>query len=116
MRHFVDVSLAARDAGTSLPFVQIDIASGQIIGSTRFGAFDHRHRRTEIGWTWLAPSHQRTAINTESKYLMLRHAFEPLGLMRVEFTTDSLNAKSRSPLQRIGAPRGGHFHRTTHTP
>src|SRR3546814_8261542 len=111
MRHFVDVSLAARDAGTALPFVQIDIASGQIIGSTRFGAFDHRHRRTEIGWTWLAPSHQRTAINTESKYLMLRHAFETLGLMRVEFKTDSLNDKSRRALQRIGATEEGNFRR-----
>src|SRR3546814_1278088 len=66
---------------------------------------------SEIGWTWLAPSHQRTAINTESKYLMLRHAFETLGLMRVEFKTDSLNDKSRRALQRIGATEEGIFRR-----
>src|SRR3546814_7879781 len=76
---------------------------------------DHRHRRTEIGWTWLAPSHQRTAINTESKYLMLRHAFETLGLMRVEFKTDSLNDKSRRALQRIGATEEGIFRRHMQT-
>src|SRR3546814_11719499 len=67
--------------------------------------------RGGIGWTWLAPSHQRTAINTESKYLMLRHAFETLGLMRVEFKTDSLNDKSRRALQRIGATEEGIFRR-----
>ncbi|NGY03530.1 GNAT family N-acetyltransferase [Solimonas terrae] len=111
MRRFVEVSLAARAAGTALPFVQIDAASGRIIGSTRFGAFDQRHRRAEIGWTWLAPAYQRTPINTESKYLMLRHAFEALGLMRVEFKTDVLNEKSRRALKRIGASEEGVFRR-----
>lgn len=111
MRRFVDVSLAARAAGTALPFVQIDVASGAVIGSTRFGAFDHRHRRAEIGWTWLAPAYQRTPINTESKYLMLRHAFETLDLMRVEFKTDALNEKSRRALSRIGATEEGIFRR-----
>lgn len=111
MRRFVELSLAAHAAGTALPFVQIDVASGAVIGSTRFGAFDHRHRRAEIGWTWLAPSHQRTAINTEAKYLMLRHAFETMGLMRVEFKTDALNDKSRRALQRIGATEEGIFRR-----
>lgn len=115
MRRFVEVSLAAHAAGTALPFVQIDVASGQVIGSTRFGAFDHHHRRAEIGWTWLVPSHQRTAINTESKYLMLRYAFETLGLMRVEFKTDALNDKSRRALQRIGATEEGIFRRHMQT-
>lgn len=115
MRRFVEASLSARDAGSALPLVQIDIASGQLVGSTRFGAFDQRHRRVEIGWTWLAPAYQRTAINTESKYLMLRHAFETLGLMRVEFKTDSLNDKSRRALQRIGATEEGVFRRHMQT-
>lgn len=111
MRRFVEVSLAARAAGTALPFVQIDVASGAVVGSTRFGALDRRHRRAEIGWTWLVPACQRTAINTESKYLMLRHAFETLGLMRVEFKTDALNEKSRRALSRIGATEEGIFRR-----
>lgn len=115
MRNFVDTALRAREGGAALPFVQVDVASGQIIGSTRFGAIDRHHRRAEIGWTWLAPAYQRTPINTESKYLMLRYAFETLGLMRVEFKTDALNDKSRRALQRIGATEEGIFRRHMQT-
>ncbi|MGH8443686.1 MAG: GNAT family N-acetyltransferase, partial [Solimonas sp.] len=92
-------------------FAQIDTRSGAVIGSTRLGQIDTRHRRAEIGWTWLVAAAQRTAINTESKYLLLRHAFETLGLMRVEFKTDSLNEKSRRALKRIGATEEGIFRR-----
>lgn len=111
MRQFVEEGIEWQAAGKALVFVQIDAASGQVVGSTRMAQFEHTHRRAEIGWTWLTPSAQRTAINTEAKYLLLRHAFETLGLMRVEFKTDSLNDKSRRALARIGATEEGVFRR-----
>jgi RimJ/RimL family protein N-acetyltransferase len=79
------------------------------VGSSGFHETDWHHRRTEIGATWVTPARQRTAINTEAKYLMLRHAFEDRGLLRVEFKTDSLNTKSRAALARIGATEEGTF-------
>lgn len=109
MRAWVQQALDGQAAGTVLPFVQVDVASGRVIGSTRFGAIEASHRRAEIGWTWLNPAFQRTAANTESKYLMLRHAFETLGLVRVEFKTDSGNQASRRALARIGATEEGIF-------
>lgn len=111
MRRFVAQALAWQQAGTAQAFVQIDAASGAVVGSTRLAQIDATHRRAEIGWTWLTPSAQRSAINTEAKYLLLRHAFETLGLMRVEFKTDSLNEKSRRALKRIGATEEGVFRR-----
>jgi len=107
MRAFVEDALAARERGTAVPFTVIEAATGAIVGSTRFGAIERAHRRAEIGWTWLQPRCQRSGINTEMKYLMLRHAFETWGLMRVEFKTDSLNEKSRNALRRIGATEEG---------
>jgi RimJ/RimL family protein N-acetyltransferase len=80
---------------------------GLVVGSTRFGNIDLANRRLEIGWSWIAPPWQRSAINTEAKYLMLRHAFERLGCMRVEFKTDVLNIRSRQALLRIGAKEEG---------
>jgi RimJ/RimL family protein N-acetyltransferase len=68
---------------------------------------DLANRRLEIGWTWYARAFQRTGVNTESKYLLLKHAFETLGAVRVEFKTDSLNARSRAALLRIGATEEG---------
>jgi RimJ/RimL family protein N-acetyltransferase len=109
MRAWVQQALDGQASGVVLPFVQIDAASGRVIGSTRFGAIEAGHRRAEIGWTWLDPAFQRTAANTESKYLMLRHAFETLGLVRVEFKTDSGNQASRRALARIGATEEGVF-------
>jgi RimJ/RimL family protein N-acetyltransferase len=111
MRRFVEQALAWQQAGTAQVFVQIDAHSGAVVGSTRLAQIDAHHRRAEIGWTWLTPSAQRTAINTEAKYLLLRHAFATLGLMRVEFKTDSLNDKSRRALARIGATEEGIFRR-----
>ena len=109
MRAWVQQALDWQASGVALPFVQMDAASGQVIGSTRFAAVETSHRRAEIGWTWLNPAFQRTVANTESKYLMLRHAFEVLGLVRVEFKTDSLNQASRRALARIGATEEGTF-------
>ena len=117
MRRFVESALADQQAGTALPFAVVDVASGTTVGSTRFGMIDRHHRRAEIGWTWLAPARQRGPLNTEMKYLMLRHAFEALGLLRVEFKTDVLNEKSRRALERIGATQEGIFrnHMVMHT-
>jgi len=92
---------------SSLPFVTIERSSGRIVGSTRFGNYDPLNRRIEIGWTWLAGAWQRTATNTEAKYLMLTHAFERLGCVRVELKTDVLNLPSRKAMTRIGAKEEG---------
>ena len=107
MRAYVDAALRAQAAGTALPFVTTEAATGRVIGGTRFGSVEAAHRRAEIGWTWIAPPWQRTAVNTEAKYLMLRHAFESLGCLRVEFKTDALNERSRNAILRIGAREEG---------
>jgi RimJ/RimL family protein N-acetyltransferase len=107
MRAFIEAALEAQAAGTALPFATVEKASGRAIGSTRFFNIDRTHRRLEIGWTWLGLAWQRTAANTEAKYLLLAHAFETLGCIRVEFKTDSLNERSRAALLRIGAIEEG---------
>ena len=107
MRTYMDSALKLQREGTSLPFVTIERSSGRIVGSTRFGNYDPANRRIEIGWTWIARPWQRTAINTETKYLMLSHAFEKLRCVRVELKTDVLNAPSRKAMLRIGAKEEG---------
>ncbi len=107
MRRYVEAALAARAAGSALPFATVHRASGRIAGSTRFGEIQAAHRRVEIGWTWLAPEFQRTALNTEAKFLMLRHAFESWDCVRVELKTDALNGRSRAAILRIGATQEG---------
>ena len=107
MRAFVEDGLDGLKKGAAVPFTVFEQAGGTIVGSTRFGNLAPAHRRAEIGWTFLAPRCQRTGINTEMKYLMLRHAFEAWGLNRVEFKTDSFNEKSRNALKRIGATEEG---------
>jgi N-acetyltransferase len=106
---WVEVALEGRDAGTELPFTTIDLTGGDVVGSTRYLNIVPRDRRLEIGWTWLTPSAQRTAINTEAKYLQLRHCFEELGCLRVEWKTDARNAKSRAAIARLGAKEEGTF-------
>ena len=94
-------------AGQGLAFATIDRARGSIIGSTRFMQANLRNKRVEIGFTFLARSHQRTRANTEAKLLMLSHAFDVLQLNRVEFLTDFLNTASRAAIERLGAhPEG----------
>jgi hypothetical protein len=95
LRGYVEHALADQAAGRSLPFATIERAGGRIVGSTRFMSFAVPHRRVEIGCTWIARPWQRTAINTEAKYLMLRHAFETWGCQRVELKTDTRNERSR---------------------
>lgn len=117
MREYIAIALKAQEQGSALPFATIDRARGKVIGSTRFGNIDRTNRHVEIGWTWLGVAWQRTAANTEAKFLMLRHAFETLGCLRVELKTDSLNEKSRKAILRIGAKEEGVFrnHMTTST-
>lgn len=107
LRAYVERALAAARTGTVLPFATVSRAAGRAIGSTRFANFDAPNRRVEIGWTWLGRDWQRTAINTEAKYLMLTHAFEKLGCVRVELRTDVLNERSRAAIRRIGASEEG---------
>lgn len=111
MERYVRSALAAQDAGTALPFATLHKESRTAVGSTRFGNADPRHRRVEIGWTWVAPPWQRTAVNTEAKLLMLRHAFGSLGCERVEFKADALNERSRRALLRLGATEEGTLRR-----
>jgi RimJ/RimL family protein N-acetyltransferase len=117
MKHYIEEALRAQEQGTALPFATIERRSGRAIGSTRYGNIDRQHRRAEIGWTWVMRSWQRTPVNTEAKYLMLKHAFETLGCIRVEFKTDSLNEQSRRALLRIGAKEEGVLrnHMITHS-
>jgi len=100
---YIAKALAARDAETAYPFVTIDPTSGEPIGSTRFESMDLDERRVEIGWSWLAPARWRTPINTEAKYLMLRHAFERWQCVRVEFKVLVTNHRSLTSIQRVGA-------------
>src|SRR5205085_10708707 len=79
------------------------------IGSTRYGNIERSHKRLEIGWTWYGRAFQRTGVNTESKLLLLTHAFETLGANRVELKTDALNERSRAAILRIGAREEGIF-------
>ena len=107
MRNYVEAALAAAAAGTEVPFATVERATGRVIGSTRYLSIEPHHRRLEIGYTWIAPAWQRTAVNTEAKLLMLAHAFNVLGALRVEFKTDSLNERSRAALLAIGAKEEG---------
>jgi RimJ/RimL family protein N-acetyltransferase len=109
MATYLQTALNEQERGVSLPFAIVEKATGRPIGSTRYGNIDRTHHRVEIGWTWVAREWQRTAMNSEAKYLLLRHAFESLGCMRVELKTDSLNQRSREAILRIGAREEGIF-------
>jgi RimJ/RimL family protein N-acetyltransferase len=109
MAAYIETALEEQKRGVSSPFAILEKATGRVIGSTRYGNIDRLHHRVEIGWTWVAREWQRTAMNTEAKYLLLRHAFETLGCIRVELKTDSLNEKSRAAILRIGAKQEGIF-------
>jgi len=104
---YVDAALAMQAAGTALPFAVRSKASGEIVGCTRYCQADAANRRVEIGYTWYAASVQRSAVNTECKWLLLRHAFEVLGCIRVELCTHWLNHRSRAAIERLGAKQDG---------
>jgi RimJ/RimL family protein N-acetyltransferase len=103
----VEKALGEQARGESVVFATVERNSEKVIGSTRFMNIDRINRRVEIGSTWIAPAWQRTAVNSEAKYLMLRHAFEVWQCMRVELKTDGLNQRSRSAILRIGAKEEG---------
>ena len=103
----VEKAFEEQERGESVVFATIERSSEKVIGSTRFMNIDRVNRRVEIGSTWIAPAWQRTAINTEAKYLMLLHAFEVWQCIRVELKTDALNQKSRNAILRIGAKEEG---------
>lgn len=104
---YIQHALQGYQAGTVLPFVVEDIATGKIIGSTRFWKIDRKNLKLEIGSTWYSKSWQRTYANTEAKYLLLQYAFEELNCVRVQFTTDVLNEKSQNAILRLGAQKEG---------
>lgn len=109
--NLIEKTLQEQERGDSVAFATVERSSGRVIGSTRFMNIDRANRRVEIGSTWVAPAWQRTAVNTEAKYLMLRHAFENWGCIRVELKTDALNEKSRNAILRIGAKEEGTLRR-----
>ncbi len=104
-------SLASTEDGAECVLATVARSNGEVIGSTRFLALRPEHRGLEIGATWLVPSMWRTGANIEAKLLMLRHAFERLGCIRVEFKTDARNERSRAALQALPAQFEGIFRR-----
>ncbi|MGH9514032.1 MAG: GNAT family N-acetyltransferase [Terriglobales bacterium] len=106
-QQLIDKAFAEQERGDSVVFATVERTSNRVIGSTRFMNIDRLNRRVEIGSTWIAPGWQRTFINTEAKYLMLRHAFEAWNCIRVELKTDLLNERSRNAILRIGAKQEG---------
>lgn len=94
----------------------IERDSNRAVGSTRFGDIAPEHGRVEIGWTWIAPSHQRTAVNTEAKLLQLTYAFDELGATRVALKTDGRNLRSQAAIERLGAVREGALRRHIRMP
>ncbi|HEX3378968.1 MAG TPA: GNAT family protein [Paraburkholderia sp.] len=111
---YIARALAGRAAGTVMPFVIVrrdaddtDASAARLVGSTRFWKIDRANRKLEIGHTWVSASAQRSAVNTEAKYLLLCHAFDVMHCVRVQFTTDELNEKSRAAILRIGAKQEG---------
>lgn len=107
MRNWVRDILSRAEKGTDLPFVAIHLASGKVAGATRYLNIMPKDRGLEIGGTWYGTEYQRTPVNTECKYLLLTHAFERLGCIRVQLKTDLRNVRSQKAIERIGAKREG---------
>jgi RimJ/RimL family protein N-acetyltransferase len=111
MREYIEQALAEQGRETTLPFVIVRKADQTVIGSTRFMDIALAHRRLEIGATWLARGAQRTGANVEAKLLLLRHAFETVGVQKVVFKTEALNTQSRTAILALGAKEEGTFRR-----
>jgi RimJ/RimL family protein N-acetyltransferase len=105
--NIIKQALDAREKGTELPFAILERSSGKVIGSTRFLNISRKDKGLEIGSTWLTPCVWKTAVNTECKWLLLRHCFEELGCIRVQLKTDSRNVNSQRAIERIGGVREG---------
>ena len=108
-RRWIDAAVGRSVAGTEAAFATLHARTDEPIGSTRFLALRPEHRGLEIGWTWLAPARWGTGANVEAKLLMLEHAFEELGCMRVEFKTDARNERSRRAIAALPAGFEGIF-------
>lgn len=106
---FIGEALDGQHQGVQLPFAIRDLELGRLVGSTRFADYSAPHRSAEIGWTWLSPAVWRTRINTECKFLLLKHGFEVLNLQRIFFKTDARNGRSQRAIERIGAQKEGTF-------
>jgi RimJ/RimL family protein N-acetyltransferase len=111
MSEHVKMLLARAARGTDLPFVVVLLDSNKPIGCSRYLEIRADHRALEIGGTWYGRAYQRSGVNTECKYLLLKHAFETLGCIRVQFKTDARNQRSQKSLERIGAVREGTLRR-----
>jgi N-acetyltransferase len=109
-------ALEGVEAGTYVAWATVDRLTGRAVGSTRFGDIALEHGRVEIGWTWIAPSNQRTAVNTEAKLLQLAYAFDDLGATRVALKTDGRNLRSQAAIERLGAVREGVLRRHMRLP
>ena len=107
MQDWVKDILGRAEKGTDVPFVAIHLESGRVAGATRYLNIMPQDRGLEIGGTWYGPEFQRTAVNTECKYLLMSHAFETLGAIRVQLKTDSRNERSQKAIERIGAKKEG---------
>ncbi|MFJ5790816.1 GNAT family N-acetyltransferase [Lysinibacillus sp. NPDC093197] len=107
VHNFVEKALSSKMQMEEFPFVIVDKRSGQIIGSTRYMDIDSKHKRLEIGNTWITPAFWRTAVNTNCKYLLLSYCFEVIGLQRVQIKTDHENTRSQKAIERIGATKEG---------
>lgn len=107
MRNWVLDIMARGKKGTDLPFAVIHLETGRAAGATRYLNITPEHRGLEIGGTWYGKEFQRTAVNTECKYLLLKHAFETLGCIRVQLKTDLRNERSQKAIERIGAVKEG---------
>jgi RimJ/RimL family protein N-acetyltransferase len=107
MRNWVREILSRAQKGTDMPFAVIHLASGRVAGATRYLNIMPKDRGLEIGGTWYGLEFQRTAVNTECKYLLLAHAFETLGAIRVQLKTDLRNVRSQKAMERIGAVKEG---------
>ena len=103
LRAYLDAALANGASGMELPLVTVRREDDRVVGSTRFLALRPEHRSVEIGWTWLTPEVWATGINVEAKLLMLEHAFERLGCLRVELKTDARNERSRRAMAALPA-------------
>lgn len=104
---YLNKALADFENDTALPFTVVDKRINKIIGTTRFANVVSEHRRVEIGYTWYAKSYQKTYVNSECKFLLLRYAFEELKVIAVEFRTNWYNFPSRNAIARLGAKQDG---------
>lgn len=107
VRKWIDDAWKLAATGEQLPFAIVDPETGRAVGSTRYLDIHRNWRTLEIGWTWLAASVQRSAVNTETKLLLLKHAFDDQGALRVQFKTDARNLRSQQAIERLGAVKEG---------